>query len=255
MTINLTIAVVLTVVMAALTLAVLYVLQAKCARRTLVSIVRMAVQLCVVVACAYAVLKADRVWLNLLWLFATTSLAAWYVVLRAGLRRRKMLAAVWGSMLVAVAVGLLPLYSLGAVHRAALLVPAAGIVQAVVASILPRALKEYFVSLVRFSDTYYYLLGNGTSWRKAVQPMVRRAADRSLLPACRRMALAALVGLPPLLGGLLLGGVQPLPALVVVLLLSLSGLFATLLSLLLVVLMSRQIVTDKRGHLSDNARR
>ncbi|MBQ1774656.1 MAG: ABC transporter permease [Prevotella sp.] len=251
---NLTISIILTIVMAALAISFFYMLQAKSARRATIATVRLIVQTSLVGGCAYGLMKIDNILLNLLWLVLTTLFAAWYVVMRARLNRRSMFVAVWGAMLAAVVVGILPMYSIGRVHQAALLIPVAGIVQCEMAVVLPRALKEYYVALVRFSDTYYYLLGNGTTWTKAVVPMLRRAVDRSFLPAYRKFSRAALVGLPLLMGGLLLAGTSPLTAVVATLLLTFSGLVATIVALLLIVVASRQVVTDKRGHLTDKAR-
>jgi len=251
---NLTIGIILTIVMAALAISFFYLLQAKSARRATIATVRLIVQTSLVGGCAYGLMKIDNILLNLLWLVLTTLFATWYVVMRARLNRRSMFVAVWGAMLAAVVVGMLPMYSIGRVHHAALLIPVAGILQCEMAVVLPRALKEYYVALVRFSDTYYYLLGNGTTWTKAVVPMLRRAVDRSFLSVYRKFSRAALVGLPLLMGGLLLAGTSPLTAVVATLLLTFSGLVATIVALLLIVVASRQVVTDKRGHLTDKAR-
>lgn len=251
---NLTIGIILTIVMAALAISFFYLLQAKSARRATIATVRLIVQTTLVGGCAYGLMKIDNILLNLLWLVLTTLFAAWYVVMRARLNRRSMFVAVWGAMLVTIVISMLPMYSIGRVHQAVLLIPVAGILQCEMAMVLPRALKEYYVALVRFSDTYYYLLGNGTTWTKAVVPMLRRAVDRSFLPVYRKFSRAALVGLPLLMGGLLLAGTPLLTAVVATLLLTFSGLVATIVALLLIVVASRQVVTDKRGHLTDKAR-
>ena len=245
---------ILTVLMAALALVFFYLLHGRTLQRAIVSVVRFIVQTALVGACVYALLRIDHVLLNLLWLVLTVTICAWYVVLKAHLRRNQLLPTVWAGMLLATVVSMLPFYSLGKVHQAALFVPVSGILLTVMSALLPKALKEYFVALVRFSDTYYYLLAGGTSWFKAVVPMLRRAVDRSFLPFYRRLSLAGIVGLPLLLAGQLLAGVEPLAAVAATLLLTFSALVATLLALLFVVVASRHLVSDKRGHLTDIVR-
>lgn len=250
MTIHLTIAVLVTVFMAVVAVGFLYLLHARIARRAIIAVARAFVQLGIIGGCVYGLLRADSLLLNLLWLLLTVGIAAWFTTLRARLRRQSMLPVVWVSMLISVVACLLPLYCLGPVHRASLFVPLSGGLLAVAVSILPRALKEYFVALVRFSDTYYYLLGNGSSWWKAIVPMVRRAVDRSFLPSCRQLSLAGIVGLPLFVVGLLLAGLPVWSAVVVGLLLELTGIVVAILTLMLVVVFSRRLVADKRGHLS-----
>ena len=245
---------ILTALMAVLTIVLFYLLRGRTLRRAIVSVVRFIVQTAIVGGCVYGLLRADNVLLNLLWLLLTVSVAAWYVALKARLRRQYMLLHVWMAMLLSVVVCMLPMYGLGKVHQTPLFVPVSGVLLTVMTALLPRALKEYFVALVRFSDTYYYLLGNGSSWFKAIVPMLRRAVDRSFLPCYRRLSLAGIIGLPLLLAGQLLAGASPLAAVLATLLLVFSAIVATLLALLIVVVASRQLVSDKRGHLTNIVR-
>lgn len=255
MTMNLTIAAVVTALLAVVSVGFLYLLGARTKRRAVVATVRFWVQMAIVGACAYGVLRVDRLWLNIVWLLLMVGIAAWYSTLRARLRSQSMVFVVWASMFVALVVGLLPLYCLGPVHQAALLVPLSGGLLFIMTETLPLVLREYFVALERFSDTYYYQIGNGASWLQAVIPMLRRAVDRALLPVWRRLSLSAMVGLPLLLSGLLLSGQPVVEAVVTTMLLVFSGIVATLLAIVAVVLASRRRVTDKRGRLTGSVRR
>ncbi len=266
MTNNLIVVGVLAVLMAAVSVVFFYVLRIKFLNRAISSMLRLVLWIAVFGVCAYALLRIDNVLLSLLWELFVVLFAAWNIVRRARLRRQHMLFPVAIALFAAVIVCLLPMFVYGPVWRAHILIPVSGLLVAISSTILPRALREYFVALVRFSDTYYYLLGNGSSWLQAVAPMLKRAADRAFLPVFKRTALVGFVGLCLLLTSFFLvpnaaEGVAGLgsPASYAglclgFLLLLASSLACGVLAFSFVVLLSQKKVTDKRGHLSDIVR-
>ena len=241
-----------------LALYVLYAIGAKSFRPMAVGAVRMLVQLSLVALYLFWLYKADSVWLSVGWLPAMVLLSVTLTLPRARLRPRLMLLPVAASLLVStLMVGfylLLAVLQVDDALAARWLVPVMGALLAIQSETCPLVLREYFVGLKRFSSTYYFHLGNGYPWWKAVMPILSRAFDRGLLRLASRMTLAGLVMLPLLLTGLLLGGAGVVPAVVATAAILLGGLCASVLTVVLVIIVSHRLIIDKRGKLSDIVR-
>ena len=243
---------------ALLPLYVLYALGAKSFRPMAIGAVRMVVQLALVALYLFWLFKADSVWLSALWLLVMVLVAVALTLPRARLRPRLMLLPVAASVLVSTLV--VGFYLLLAVVQAddvlavRWLVPVMGALLAIESETCPLVLREYFVGLSRFSSTYYFHLGNGYPWWKAVMPMLSRAFDRGLMRMASRMTITGLVMLPLLLTGLLLGGADVLSAVVATAAILFGGLCASVLTVVLVIIVSHRLIIDKRGKLSDVVR-
>lgn len=232
-------------------------LRVKTLRTMLLSLVRMLMQVALVGLLYFGVSAAQSGVLSVLAVLLLTFFSTLYIVRRARLRRR-MLLPVWGSLsVVVVAVTLFVLALVVRVDNlldARWLLPMAGVVLALSVEGCSVALREYFVGLVRFSSTYFYYIGNGKSWLGAVQPMLKRAFERSCLPAARRMAVMGLFVFPLFLGGLCIGGMEIWQAAVLTVLTEVAAFCTYVLVVMLVVVVAQRFVISKRGKLTDTVR-
>ncbi len=249
---------VLGLLLLAVPLYVFAALKVKILRLAATAIVRMLVQLALTGMYMHWMFRFNHVVLNVLWLVVMTFTAAWMVARQGKLRRTRMLLPVWGSLLASVLlVGMYVLFLVvrpGNVWDARWLVPIAGILLAGCVNVNAVALREYFVGLVRFSDTYYYKVGNGATWLQAVAPIVKRALERAYLPALAHLSALGIVLIPFMLSGMLVAGFQPWESVALTAVMVAAILCTSVASLLITIVVSHRKVIDKRGKLADLVR-
>ena len=221
-------------------------------KRTGRGVVRMVAQVAAVGALTWALWKVPSPWLCLLWLLAVTMVATWVLLSRSRLSVQRLFLPTWIAMTVAVAVsGVLALLAMGVDHLLAprWVVTAGAVLTAHVLTTNIRGLSTYFETLRTDSTSYYAQLGNGASRPVALTPYVRQALRSMMEPTVAAMAVTGLPVLPMLLSGLLMGGLSPLVATVLFLVLMMAGLTASVGALLLTVWLADKSVFDKRGAL------
>lgn len=221
-------------------------------KRTGRGVVRMVAQVAAVGALTWALWKVPSPWLCLLWLLAVTMVATWVLLSRSRLSVQRLFLPTWIAMTVAVAVsGVLALLAMGVDHLLAprWVVTTGAVLTAHVLTTNIRGLSTYFETLRTDSTSYYAQLGNGTSRPVALTPYVRQALRSMMEPTVAAMAVTGLPVLPMLLSGLLMGGLSPLVATVLFLVLMMAGLTASVGALLLTVWLADKSVFDKRGAL------
>lgn len=221
-------------------------------KRTGRGVVRMVAQVAAVGALTWALWKVPSPWLCLLWLLAVTMVATWVLLSRSRLSVQRLFLPTWIAMTVAVAVsGVLALLAMGVDHLLAprWVVTTGAVLTAHVLTTNIRGLSTYFETLRTDSTSYYAQLGNGTSRPVALTPYVRQALRSMMEPTVAAMAVTGLPVLPMLLSGLLMGGLSPLVATVLFLVLMMAGLAASVGALLLTVWLADKSVFDKRGAL------
>jgi len=236
---------------------VFFALKVKTLGTSLVVLLRMIIQMGLAGLYMHMLMLADSSLLNIMWLVLMTGLTAWMMVKRARLTTRLALLPVWGGVFVSVL--LITLYLLLLVlHVEHLLytqwlVPVSGILMAGITEAVTLGLREYFVGMVRFSDHYYYQLGNGASWLQAISPILKRAFERAFMRDFSRTAVMGFAVLPILFCALMMMGVDPLKAAVVTVVMAVATWATAVLTLILVVVISRGVIMDKRGKLTDNS--
>lgn len=221
-------------------------------KRTGRGVVRMVAQVAAVGALTWALWKVPSPWLCLLWLLAVTMVATWVLLSRSRLSVQRLFLPTWIAMTVAVAVsGVLALLAMGVDHLLAprWVVTTGAVLTAHVLTTNLRGLSTYFETLRTDSTSYYAQLGNGASRPVALTPYVRQALRSMMEPTVAAMAVTGLPVLPMLLSGLLMGGLSPLVATVLFLVLMMAGLTASVGALLLTVWLADKSVFDKRGAL------
>ena len=203
------------------------------------AVVRMMVQLSVMGGLLWLLYRFNSVWLNLLWLLLLVVAAAFLMVSRTQIRSRILFLPACISMFVSVLA--VSAYILFVVLRpespmsAQWFVPVTGVLMAHVLMTNIHAVRTYFDSLRQDSQPYYTLLGNGASRLKALTPYFARALKSMTVPAMASLSAMGLFVLPMLLSGLLMGGMPPVTAVTVFILLIIASITASVLSLAMTI--------------------
>lgn len=212
----------------------------------------MVVQVAFVALLTWGLWRLASPWLCGLWLLAVTAMATWVLLNRSHLSVQRLFLPAWAGMTAAVAAaGVLTLLAVGVDNLLAArwVVTVSAVLTAHVLATNIRGLSTYFETLRTDSTSYYAQLGNGASRPVALTPYVRQALRSMMEPTLATMAVTGLPVLPMLLSGLLMGGLSPLQATGLFLVLTAAGLAASVGTLLLTVWLADRNMFDKRGAL------
>lgn len=231
----------------------LYVYDRLSLRRFAASVGRMLVQMAAMGGCLWLLFRYDAVWLNLLWLLLLVVAAAFMLVSRTRLRSRVLLLPACAGMFVSVLA--VSAYLLLAVLQPARplgarwFVPLSGVLMAHVLITSIHGVRTFFDSLRQDPAAYYTLLGNGTSRLQALAPYVTRALRSLAVPAVANLSVMGLFVLPMLLSGLLLGGLSPVDAVGLYVVLVVASLAVSMLSLAAILLLACRRAFNRQGQL------
>lgn len=218
------------------------------------AVVRMMAQMAVLGGVLWALWYVDKLMVSLLWIVVTTVAAAWLLVKRTRLQQKQLFLPVWAGLLTGVLVVggyLLLVLRLEQPLTARWIVPVSGVLLAQILTTNTRGVSAYFEALRRDAQSYYTLLGNGASRLKALTPYVRQALRSMMEPMMSSLAVTGLLALPMLLAGLLMGGLSPVAASVLFVLLVVAGIAASVLALVTTLWLADKQAFNKRGELKD----
>ncbi len=222
-------------------------------RRTLVALVRMAVQLLFVGLYLSVVFELNRPWLTLAWLAAMILVADLSVLRGSGLNLRRM---GW-TLFAALAAGTLAplLYFTGivlglpAVLEPQYAIPLGGMV-------LGNCLRADIVGLSRFfhairdqEKPFLLALSQGATLGEALRPYLQTAFRAALEPTVATIATIGLVSLPGMMTGVILAGADPLSAIQYQMVIMLAILSGTALTLWLALWLARRTAFTPWGTL------
>lgn len=190
-----------------------YKFGARVIRSTLISTVRMVVQLFLIGLYLKYLFEWNSPWINLLWVLVMVVVASFTALRRTKLKLGffflPLVAGFLGSALVVGMYFLLFVLRLGNPFDARYFIPIMGILMGNMLSVSVIALNAYFDGLQREHHLYYYMLGNGASHVEAITPFIRQAMEKSFTPCIANMAVMGIVSLPGTMIGQILGGSAP----------------------------------------------
>ena len=211
---------------------------------------RMIVQLLVLCLMVWGLFKVDRPWLSIAWLLVLALGMSWLVQKRCNLKSMALMPAVAVGLFVGVFVvgmWLLVLVLPGKAFDARWFVPVMTLLMGHTTSMLIRGLSTYLTALKADEQQYEFLRGNGILHLKALKPFMRRALLAVVQPTFANLKVLALTSMPLLLGGLLLGGLSPLRAFVLMLSMVCGCFSASVLTLGITILLADKSLFDKFG--------
>jgi len=197
-------------------LAIFFYLRLGIIRDTLISLVRMTVQLILVGLYLKYIFQLNNGFVSLLWVVIMLVVANMSVLNKAGLKRNlffwRSLAGVAGSTLLASGWFILVSIRPDPLYDARYLVPITGM-------ILGNCLRSNVLSLERFysgirksENEFMTYLMLGATLREAVRPYLRDAIKAAVNPSVATMATMGIVSLPGMMTGQILGGALPVEA-------------------------------------------
>lgn len=204
-----------------------------------IAIGRMIVQLAVLCLVVWGLIRVDSPWLLILWLLVIAAYSGWLVVKRCKQEVRKFMLPVSAGLLIGVslvALWLLALVFPVRIFDAHWFVPVTALLTGHATAMLIRGLSTYLSALKADEQQYEFLRGNGLDHFKALQPFLRRSLLAVISPTMANLSVLGLTSMPLLLVGILLGGMSPLHAFILMLGMIAGCVSASVLSLALSIL-------------------
>ena len=232
-------------------LCLLYLFDRQLMRRFLISFGRMLLQMGLMALILWVLYSVDSPWLNLCWLLLMSVVSAWVVVSRARLVWSRMfLPVAGGTFLSVLAVTVYVL--LAVVHQSSLLssrwfVPVACVMLTHVLVTNIRSLSAFYEHLKADVLAYETRLANGQPHWRALMPFLGKALQAIIVPAAASVAVSGLIVLPMLASGLLLGGMTPIEAVGLTVVITVACIALSVISLLFILVLADCRTFDKRG--------
>ena len=230
----------------------LYMLERQMLPKFAVAVGRMVVQLLVLCLMVWALLRVNSPWLLIAWLVVMAVYAGWIVLKRCKLNIGKLLPAVSIGLLVSTTFTGLWILALALpvrIFEARWFVPVMALLMGHTMAMTIRGLNTYVTALKTDEQQYEFLRGNGLPHFKALQPFLRRGLLAILSPTIANLSMLCLTSMPLLLGGILLGGMSPINAFVLMLHMTVGSIAASVLSLAITLFLADRSLFDKFGKL------
>lgn len=217
----------------------LYFLERPMLKNFGIAIVRMIIQLAVLCLVVWGLIRVDSPWLLLLWLVAIAAYSGWLVVKRCKQEVKKWMLPVSAGLLIGVS--LIAFWLLGLVFPVRIFdphwfVPVTALLTGHATAMIIRGLSTYLSALQADEQQYEFLRGNGLAHFKALQPFLRRSLLAVISPTMANLSVLGLTSMPLLLVGILLGGILPLHAFLLMIGMIAGCVSASVLSLALSIL-------------------
>ena len=219
-----------------------------------IGIVRMIVQLLVVCLMFAGLFSLNHIWLSLLWVVVMAFYASAIILWRIKAKVTRFLLPVGIGQLAGTLVA--GFYLLGVVLPVPAgkfvywMIPVMALLLGHVTMMQIRGLNTYLTALKADEQQYEFQRGNGKAHLGAVMPFVRRAMQAVMAPTTANLSRTALFSIPMALGGMLLGGLAPLEAFVVMLSMTAGCVAASVIALLVSLWLCDGKLFDKLGKLT-----
>jgi putative ABC transport system permease protein len=215
MTTTLILHTILALLLLILPLGALYLLDRPSMKPFATALTKGFIQLLIFSLIVWAVYKVDNIWLSIGWLLVMAVWAGFLVITKCKLTILQYLFPVstglfGGTLLVGLwlLVAVLPIDHISARW----FLPVMAVLLGHSASMLVRGINNFVTMLQRNRGQYDFLLGNGASQWQALMPFIRTSLLAILSPTIANLSALALVSLPLLFCGMLLGGFAPINA-------------------------------------------
>lgn len=240
---------VLGLLLIALPIYIIYAFDLRVMRRLLKSLAMMAVVVSAFGAVTALLITYNVLWVNVLVAVVLALLSSVVVVLRSGLRQRRLLLPVMAASVVPLLFVslyvLLLVLSLKKPFDTRFFIPMLGLMVGMASGLIARALRAYYIGLEHHNELYYYLLGNGATHREAVRHFMRRGFQAALVPVMKQMSGMFLTTAPTLMLGLVMSGVGVWTAVILEVVVVLAVMVYALTTFWLTILLSRRYAFDE----------
>lgn len=223
------------------------------AKDTVISVVRMTVQLVLVGVYLEYLFKLNSLAVNLLWLAIMIVVGASSIVSKTNLPKKPLM---W-PLIAGLSSSLLPLLAaiaFGLVkpepfYNAQYMIPLAGMLLGNSLSSNIVALQNLFTAFEQRKSEYEAAISLGASPKYASFPFLQEALRKSLAPILASMATTGLVTLPGMMTGQILGGASPMVAIKYQLIIMLAIFVMLSVSVAITLEMTLSCVQTKEGRI------
>ena len=230
-------------------LGILIFMQVKLVKETIVSVLRMSIQLGLVGIYLKYLFVWDNTWLNIAWLLVMITVSTFSVINSNGIRRRDFFLPVMGALAISLFFNIsyfnFFIVKISDIFNAKYLIPISGM-------LLGNSLKGNIIATNTFFDyfknrekEYLFTLSLGASREEALRPVVRECMKRSLKPTLASIATIGLVSLPGMMTGQILGGSVPTTAIKYQIAIMLAIFSTMAISIFLVILFLKNVSFNK----------
>lgn len=221
--------------------------------RMLTGVVRMTVQLLLVGFYLQVVFDLNHAWLNAVWVLIMIGVADISIIRGAGLRIRKLASPLFVSLLIGISIPLL--YFLGVILRqpnlleARFVIPIGGMIlgNCLRANII--GIRSFYQSIRQSEKAFCQRLADGATLHEATKPHLQHTLQEALAPTLATMATVGVVSLPGMMTGAILGGLNPMAAIMYQIAIMIAIFTGTSITILLGVLSTRRVAFDDFGML------
>ncbi|MDC7222149.1 MAG: iron export ABC transporter permease subunit FetB [Spirochaetales bacterium] len=183
---------------------------------TLISIVRMSVQLSLVGVYLSFLYRLNHWALNILWILIMIVVASGTIIKRAGLRGASFFLPLLGGtflgFLITIGFFLMVVVRVKPFYNARYLIPLSGMIMGNCLKSNVLALERFYSELRKTEKVYSTYLLLGATRHEALQPYMREALKAAMGPTVASMMTIGLVSLPGMMTGQMLGGSIPATA-------------------------------------------
>ncbi len=218
------------------------------------AIVRMSIQLAFVGVYLEVVFRLNNPWLNLLWLVVMVAVADGSILKGCGLKLRPLA----GPLFIALIAGTaLPLFYFMAfiLRRSNLLdaqyaIPIGGMIlgNCLRADII--GIRTFFQKIQKGEKAYFQRLADGASLAEATRPYLTHALHEAIAPTLATVATMGLVSLPGMMTGVILGGAEPMTAILYQIAIMIAIFTGTAITILLGIRLCRKTGFSRWGTLN-----
>ncbi|WP_421919118.1 ABC transporter permease [Marinifilum sp.] len=223
----------------------------KIIKDTLIAILRMIVQLSLIAVYLEYIFEWNNAWINSVWVIAMVMVGASTTIKRVGLHYRYFLLpffiAGFTSIFIIDAFFFGLVIDLEYVFDARYFIPISGMVIGNALNHNIVGISHYFDKLDKEQDLYYFLLVNGSSKKKALEPFISASFQKALNPLIATMSVIGLISLPGMMTGQILGGSSPLVAIKYQILIMLAVFVGSTLNLMICILLANRQIFDSYG--------
>ncbi len=232
-----------------LPIAFLLYYRIKIVKSTLVSILRMVLQLSLVAVYLEWVFEENSAWLNSLWVLIMIMVGVYTTIKRAYLKFRYFVFPLFISGLTSVVI--IDAFFLGAIIQldyvfdAQYFVPITGMVLGNALNHNIIGLRTYFKEMYEKSGLFQFLLTNtGNNMKLTLRPFLSEAIKQALNPLIANISVMGLISLPGMMTGQLLGGSSPAVAIKYQIMIVLAIFVGCTINLFLSIMISNRFVFD-----------
>ncbi len=233
-----------------------YLFNLKITKETIISTVRMTVQLFIMSIILIYLFRFDNRWINMGWLTFMITFAAFRIIGSTGLNVRRFIWPIFLSLFISNFLTIFyfnfVILRLDNVFTVRYFVIIGGMLlgNALNGDII--GIRNFYKDILRNKERYLFALGNGATVYEAVLPYFRNALITALKPTIASMATIGIVSLPGMMTGQILGGSPPQTAIKYQIAIMIAILMSVSLSVTLTIFFTMRSSFNEYGILKED---